>query len=756
MLTILKRIVDEVNRQPVLEKALEKVAQMVKESMQTECCSIYLSDDENRHHLLMASDGLALNAIGSVAIRFDEGLVGLVGEKEEPVNIANARSHPRFLVTPQVHEEAYNAFLGAPIIHQRKVLGVISVQQFKAGLFDESEVAFLVTLAAQLGAAIAQAEAREAIDRAENPALKTRSKYLKGVGGANGVAIGSAFIIQPQVSFTSIVPKRTHNIAREIIRFKQAVKKTQQELKILSGKMTQILPSDTSAIFDVYHHMLNDDSLGEKVQEQIHNGWNAATALKIVIESICSEFEQMEDSYIRERVTDIRDIGQRVLGNVVAKELARRALPDELILVAEEVTASMLAELPRDKLVGICSVKGSNNSHAAILARALGIPAVMGVEELPLNNLDGRKTIIDGYSGHVFFNPDAVVTREYRSLQRQEQALDSMVKTIASEDACTADGVPLSLSINTGLAADFEVVRGIKADGIGLYRTEIPFMVRNCFPSEQEQFLLYERALDAYPNKPISMRTLDVGGDKPLPYFPITEDNPFLGWRGIRMTLDHPEILLVQVRAMLRANIGRGNLQILLPMITSVAEVEESLRLIEQAHNELCDEMNMQTERPKIGVMLEVPATIYQIGLLSKMVDFFSVGSNDLTQYLLAVDRNNPRVANLYDYYHPGVLEALHYIVHRCHKHSMPVSICGEMAGEPIGLLLLLGMGYRHFSMNAQNLLKAKWILKHLSITQAESLLAQVAGMSSPQQVKDSAIKMLDEVGLSGFIRAGK
>ncbi|MER2494128.1 phosphoenolpyruvate--protein phosphotransferase [Catenovulum sediminis] len=756
MLTTLKRIVDEVNRQPVLEKALESVAKLAKDAMHTECCSIYLADEENKHYLLMATDGLSQSAVGSVAIGFDEGLVGLVGKKEEPVNIANARTHPRFLVTPQVLEESYNSFLGAPIIHQRHVVGVISVQHSRHQVFDDSQVAFLVTLAAQLGSAIAHAEAREALDRTESPALKSRARALRGVAGSNGIALGKAYVIQPQISFASIVPRRTHNIGREIVRFKQAVKKTQQELKVLSGKMTLILPSDTSAIFDVYNHMLNDDLLGEKVQNQIHNGWNAATALKIVIEDLCSELGQMEDSYIRERITDIRDIGQRVLTNLIKKEMLSRPIPDNLILVAEEVTASMLAEIPREKLNGICSVRGSNNSHAAILARALGIPAVMGLEDLPLTNLDGRDTILDGYSGQVFFNPDAVITKEYKVLLVEEKELDALVQSIATESACTRDGTRVSLNINTGLAADFEVVRGIDADGIGLYRTEIPFMVRNCFPSEQEQCELYEKALDAYPGKPVNMRTLDVGGDKPLPYFPIKEDNPFLGWRGIRMTLDHPEILLVQVRAMLKANIGRGNLQILLPMVTSVQEVEECLRLINQAYAELCEEYQCEVPKPKIGAMLEVPAAIYQIGLLSRLVDYFSVGTNDLTQYLLAVDRNNARVASLYDYYHPGVIEALHYIAKQCKKYNVPVSVCGEMAGEPIGLLLLVSMGYRNFSMSAQNLLKAKWVLKHISLEEVESLLQQTSQVACPQQIKNLVAQKLDELGLGGFIRAGK
>lgn len=752
MITTLKRIVDEFNRQSMLETGLHKVAELVKQIMSTECCSVYLADDESQQFLLIASDGLAETAIGSFAIQYNQGLVGLVGHKEEPVNVANAQQHPHFLVTPQVLEESFHSFLGAPIIHQRKVLGVISVQQSSKQFYDDESVAFLVTLAAQLGAAIAHAEARDAINRIEQQNIRPRA--LKGIAGSAGVAIGSAFLMQPSVDFTAVVPRRTHHTGRETLRFKQAISLTKAEFSSISEKIRQLLPNETSAMFDIYHHMLNDNLLGEKVNQQIHNGWSAETALKNVVEDICSEFELIEDAYIRERVTDIRDIGQRILTHLMQKKFQTRTLPDELILITEEVTASMLAELPREKLKGVCSIKGSNNSHAAILAKALGIPAVLGLNDLPLNNLDGKATILDGYSGQVFFNPDRVLEKEYRALQAKEQALDKLVTSIATDSPVTRDGTAISLNINTGLAIDFEVAHGIHADGIGLYRTEIPFMIRSCFPSEHEQMQLYARALDAYPSKPVCMRTLDVGGDKPLPYFPIKEDNPFLGWRGIRLVLDHPEILLVQIRAMLKANINRGNLQILLPMITSIDEVHECLRLIHQAHSELTEESGCFVPMPKVGVMLEVPAVIYQIGRLAQLVDFCSIGTNDLTQYLLAVDRNNARVASLYDCYHPGILDALQHIADQCQAHNMPVSICGEMAAEPIGILLLVAMGYRNFSMSAQSLLKTKWILRHISIEQSAVLLKQVQDANCPKQTRQLAEQFMLDNDLIDFVRA--
>ena len=302
----------------------------------------------------------------------------------------------------------------------------------------------------------------------------------------------------------------------------------------------------------------------------------------------------------------------------------------------------------------------------------------------------------------------------------------------------TQDGCRIALYVNAGLSAEIEATQFANADGIGLYRTEIPFMLRERFTSEPEQVELYRQILMASPEQPITMRTLDVGGDKPLPYFPINEENPFLGWRGIRLTLDHPEIFLVQVRAMLRASIGLTNLQIMLPMISSVAEVQEARRLIDQAFFEISDEvkdMDVLLERPKLGIMLEVPSVLYQLPQLARQVDFFSVGSNDLTQYLLAVDRNNTRVASLYNSYHPAVLSALYDIVKQADANQVPVTVCGEIAGEPGGSILLMGMGYRKLSMNAHNLRKINWVVRNVSLEESKQLLIKTLTASTHEEV---------------------
>jgi phosphotransferase system enzyme I (PtsP) len=761
MLTTLKRIVQEVNQIPVLDDALSCLAKRLIEALKVDSCSIYLADYDQQHFLLSATQGLASEAVGAVAIGFSEGLIGLIGQREEPLNISDAPSHPRFKHYPEVQEDRYHAFLGAPIIHQRKVLGVLTLQQQKKRRFSEDEEAFLVTLAMQLAVEISNAQARGSITSLTENVPKDWQKSLRGVPGSSGLASGLGYIQNIMVSIHNHVHGRCEDPEHEVYIYRLAVKQTQQDMTELSAKMKGQLPDDVSAIFQLYHHLLDANSLGREVEVKISEGWDAPTSLKMVVENYICQFQAMHDPYMRERAVDVEDMGNRVLANILGlntSESAQREPPNKAILIAEEVTAAMLAEFPSEKLQGIVSIRGSSNSHAAIMARAMGIPAVMGVSNVPMNLLSGKEILLDGYTGDVIVSPDVTIRQEFEQLVVEEQLLSDKIHAQDDLPAVTKDDCRLSLLVNAGLSIEAENNIHPASDGVGLFRTEIPFMMRQRFPTEQEQADLYRQLLEAEPSKSFTMRTLDVGGDKPLPYFPISEENPFLGWRGIRLTLDHPEILLVQIRAMLRASFGLQNLKIMLPMVTSVSEVSEAKRLIRQAFYELEEEALAQGQTllmPKIGVMLEVPAVIYQLPQLSKIVDFFSVGSNDLTQYLLAVDRNNPRVSGLYDSYHPAVLSALSTIAKHAGLLQMPITVCGELAGEPGGVVLLLAMGYRNLSMNSHNLLRVKWVVRNITQSESEQLLAKVLTLNNPQDVREEVNIYLESSGLGGLVRAG-
>lgn len=754
MLTSLRRIVLEFSQNTELESALHRMVSQVKQVMKTDCCSVYLADHQKQHFVLMASDGLAKASLGQTTIGFTEGLIGLVGQREELLNIANAKSHPHYVHAPEVQEENYNAFLGAPIIHQRKILGVISIQQENSRYFNENEEAFLVTLSAQIATATANAEASGLINRHQGNSHWT--KAIQGVSGSSGVALAPMYLVQPNADLSAVATSKSSDIQTEVDRFEEAVIKTRADFSQMAGKLENIINDNSLDIFEMYKQLLNKANLGREVTEKIQENWTAESALKLVIDAYVVQFEALEDSYLRERASDIKDLGNRLLFNLQSLNQITKTLPERFILVAEDVTASMVAEYQHHGLKGIISLTGSNNSHAAILARALALPAVMGVERIPLSKLDKQLCIIDGYSGEIFVEPNEALILEYEHLIAEESALAAKVKEVENLPAVTLDGQEIELMLNAGLSSGFEHSKNTGASGIGLYRTEIPFMNKSCFPSELEQMALYRQVLAAFPNNPVIMRTLDVGGDKALPYFPIHEDNPFLGWRGIRITLDHPEIFLLQIRAMMRANVGHQNLEIMLPMISSVAEVDEAIRLINQAYYELSTEMaNEKFVRPRIGIMIEVPSVIFQLGQLASKVDFFSVGSNDLTQYLLAVDRNNARVASIYSSYHPAVLKALHLIAQESKKHGVPLSLCGELASEPAGALLLLAMGYDKLSMNPHNISRIKWVIRHVEFHTIQAILLKVLTFSDVKQVHSYLNEQLEILELGGFVRAG-
>ena len=758
MLTVLRQIILEFSQEPELQQALLRMVTAVKRAMKTDCCSIYLADHQKQHFVLMASDGLSKDSMGHTAINFGDGLIGLVGQREEPVNVANAQQHPHFIHLPEVQEDDLNAFLATPIIHQRKVLGILSIQQKQARQFDENEEAFLVTLAAQLANSLATVEASGGLSHYGE---QSGSLQLKGVAGSPGIALGDIYVSLPKASLSTISLEKSNDHVKQQQRFDQAIIKTRTDFEQMAQKLSSVISDESLDIFEVYKQLLDSANISEEVSTFIAQNWKAESALKLVIDNYVVQFEAIEDSYFRERASDIRDLGNRILLNLYKQQTTNNQLPERFILMSEDVTASMLAEFQHKGLQGIISLSGSNNSHAAILARALGLPAVMGVDKISLTQLHQKNAIIDGYSGDLFIEPLETIKREYLHLVVEEDALTNRVKQVKDLPSITKDGRAVELLLNAGLASGFEQSKDCGAIGVGLYRTEIPFMHRSCFPSEIEQTNLYRQTLSAFPRQSVTMRTLDVGGDKSLPYFPINEDNPFLGWRGIRITLDHPEIFLLQVRAMMRASIGLNNLEIMLPMISSVCEVDDAVRLINQAYYELSAELAEQGQgqekviKPKVGIMIEVPATLFQLKELAHRVDFFSVGSNDLTQYLLAVDRNNAQVANLYDSYHPAVIRALNQIAEEASKYLVPLSLCGELASEPGGALLLLAMGYDKLSMNPHNLPRIKWVIRHIEFQRAKVILSHVMTFSSSKQVHSYLNEQLEALGLGGFVRAG-
>ncbi len=757
MLKTLRRIVQEVNAAKDLSEALDIVVRSVNEAMGTEACGIFLIDEQHGENTLVATQGLNVDLVGKVRLKLGEGLIGLIGERAEPINLENASEHPNYYHFPGLGEDRLKAFLGVPIIHQRQVLGELVVYQHESRCFDEAEEAFLITLSAQLAGTIAHAVFTGAIQEFNKiHGASTQEIALGGIAGSPGVAIGKAVVVYPMADLAAVPERKAENMDDEVALFQSALRVTREGIRRLGENMTAIgLPVEERALFDVYLQILDSASLVEEIITEIKSGQWAQGALKLVIERHILRFEAMDDPYLQERAADLKDLGERVLFHLQSRESNVRHFPEQTILVGEEVTPAALAEVPEGRLAGVVSVRGSGNSHVAILARAIGVPTVMGVHGVRVAQLEGEEMIVDGYYGQVYRSPSAALRHEFSILMKEEREFDDSLEVLKDLPTETLDGHRLSLFVNTGLAPDVGRALCVGAEGVGLYRTEVPFMIRDRFPSEEEQRIIYRQLLQAFAPRPVIMRTLDVGGDKALPYFPVEEDNPFLGWRGIRVTLDHPEIFLVQIRAMLQASADLDNLQIMLPMITGVSEVEEAIRLLKQAYEELVSE-GWAVRMPTLGVMVEVPSAVYQAQVLAKRVDFLSVGSNDLTQYLLAVDRNNSRVAGLYDSLHPAVLRALMQVVAGGHREGKSVSICGEMAGDPAAAILLLAIGFDTLSMNATRLLRIKWVLRQFTMKRAKKLLDEVLAMDDPVEVRGHMELALEEAGLGGLMRAGK
>lgn len=730
------------------------LVQGVLDAIDADVCSVYLVDPVSEQLVLLATQGLNQAAVGLVRLSLDEGLVGLVAQRGEPVNLAEASKHPRYKLFNEADEEDFTAFLGVPIIHYGSTVGVLVVQQREMLRYQDDTVSFMVTLAAQLSGAINQAGLRGDIARMQRGEILNKTYY--GLPGSPGLVSGSAVVVYQHADLDLVPDRKVEDIDNEILIFKAAVKQVKQEMENLSEQMASILPSEEHAVFDAFALMLSSGSLLDDTIKRIEEGNWAAGSLRQTIQEHTRIFREMSDPYLRERADDIRDLGRRVIMKLQSQKSDKGdwQFPENGILVGDEITATQLGEVPIGRLKGIVSVHGSTSSHVAILARAMEIPCAMGVMDLPVARLDGLDIIIDGYEGQVIVEPDKEVRDHIEALIVEELQLSEELKEIAHLPAETLDKHRVTLFANTGLLSDVSPLIISGAEGIGLYRTEVLFQMRHQFPSETDQMHVYRDLLQNMHPRPVVLRTLDVGGDKALDYFTFEESNPFLGWRGIRLTLDHPEIFSTQLRAMIRADIGLNNLEIMLPMVSNLQEVKQSAALIDQVIEELLEE-GFEVTKPKLGVMIEVPAAVLLIGTFAPYIDFVSIGSNDLTQYMLAVDRNNERVSRLFDSFSPAIIRVLKLVVIEARKHDLHVGICGEFASDPMGAVLLLAMGLDSLSMSVGALGRVKRVIRNMTKKEADALLEEVLEMGDSGDIRRRIIEELEAHDLAGLLRAG-
>jgi phosphotransferase system enzyme I (PtsP) len=739
-LAALSQIVDQAHHAPSLEECLNIVVAKIRDALKVDVAAVFLRESTGSN-VLRSAVGLEDNAPGRVVLAPGEGLVSLVTDEAKPVNLANASKHPRYKPFPESGEQPDNAFLGVPIVHQRKVLGALVVQHQRTRQFYQNDVAFLVTLSAQIAGAIAYAEVINQL--APTHRAPSGKMFLDGVAAAPGVCIGTAWVIVKQTEIEQVPDRKIRAIDVEEKLFRFAVKQVGDEINANSQRLADIFPNQ-EVLLDTYQLMLVSEEFTGPSIEHIKRGLWAPSALRHTVADLVQKFQAIEDPYLRERANDVRALGQRVLQVLLSHTTQKPKAGETLILVGEALTPLDVLDFPFENIGGLISKRGSTLSHLAIVARSMEIPAVIGLGGMPLDSLYDRTMIVDGFLGRVYVDPSAGLRREYRRLIKREQKLTQQLISVKDLPASTIDGARIELLANAGFPADIERALEYGAEGIGLYRSELLFMPRDRFPTEREQYQLYKDIFKAVAPRPVNLRTLDIGGDKPLPYFPIEEPNPFLGWRGVRISLDHPELFLTQLRAFLRAAHDTGNGRLLIPMVTDAGEFDACLKFVDEVIDQLHEE-GLNVTKPDIGVMIEVPALVYQMEYLAKRVDYFSIGTNDLVQYLLAVDRSNEKVTDLYDMFHPGVLHVLDRILKTARRVRKPVSICGEMASEVRAIPLLLGLGVTSFSVNPADLLKVKWALRQLSILQCKSLVKEVLQQSCSndiQKILDQSLEM--------------
>ncbi|MFC6291866.1 phosphoenolpyruvate--protein phosphotransferase [Macrococcus epidermidis] len=560
-------------------------------------------------------------------------------------------------------------------------------------------------------------------------------EHIKGIGASDGVAIAKAYLmIEPDLSFSD---EKVTDTAAEVEKFKAAVNQSKVELTQIRNNAEVALGPDKAAIFDAHLLVLEDPELINPIEENIKNNQsNAAAALSEVANNFVTIFESMDNEYMRERAADIKDVSKRVLSHILGVTLPNPTLIDEpVVIIAEDLTPSDTAQLNKDFVQGFATNIGGRTSHSAIMSRSLEIPAVVGTKNISSLVKQGDFVIVDGIEGEVILNPDEATITAYKQKQSQFIEEKELLKQLVNDKTVTSEGKHVELAANIGTPDDLTGVVNNGAEGIGLYRTEFLYMGRDTMPSEDEQYEAYAKVLKEMNGKRVVVRTLDIGGDKELPYLNLPKEmNPFLGYRAIRLCLAQPEIFRPQLRALLRASV-HGNLSIMFPMIATINEFREAKAILEDEKANLTKENIKFSDNIELGIMVEIPSTAAMADIFAKEVDFFSIGTNDLIQYTMAADRMSERVSYLYQPYNPAILRLVKQVIDASHKEGKWTGMCGEMAGDTTAIPLLLGLGLDEFSMSATSILRARRQIKNLSQVEMSKLAEQALNSSTQEEV---------------------
>ncbi len=718
---VLLRRLREVMAEPVsAQDRLDKIVVLIAANMVAEVCSVYVLRVDGTLELY-ATEGLNREAVHQTVLRSDEGLVGLVASEANPINLSDAQNHPAFSYRPETGEEIYHSFLGVPVLRAGNTLGVLVVQNRARRTYTEEEEEALQTTAMVLAEMIASGELSAIAKPGAEPAAR-RPLHLTGTALNDGVALGHVVLHEPRVVITNFI---ADDVPKELKRLETAVETMRSDLDVLLERGEVADGGEHRDVLEAYRMFAYDRGWVHRLEEAVATGLTAEAAVERVQSDTRARMLRATDPYLRERLHDLDELANRLMHQLLGQDYApaRDRLPENAILVARAMGPAALLDYDRKRLRGLVLEEGGPNSHVAIVARALGIPAVGEIANATGVADPGDAIIVDGLTGDVHVRPSPDMEAAYIERVRLRARRQLQYLALRDKPCTTKDGEKITLMINAGLPVDLPHLDETGAAGIGLFRTELQFMVAASFPRTAEQFSLYRAVLDAAGDKPVTFRTLDIGGDKVLPYMRnVEEENPALGWRAIRLGLDRPGLLRSQIRALLRAAGGR-DLKVMFPMVAAVEEFDEARSLVERELTHLRRHSHKLPERVEVGSMLEVPSLLYQLDELLERVDFLSVGSNDLVQFFYATDRGNSRVADRFDAISAPVLRALKAIADKGRAHAKPVTLCGELASKPIGALALVAIGYRALSLSPSAVGPVKAMLLDLNVGKAAALI---------------------------------
>jgi phosphotransferase system enzyme I (PtsP) len=715
---LLKRLRELMQEPMEPQERLDRIVRDIASNMVAEVCSLYVLRSDSVLELY-ATEGLNPNAVHLAQLRLGQGLVGSIAASARPLNLSNAQEHPAFAYLPETGEEVYNSFLGVPVLRAGRTLGVLVVQNKTMRTYRDDEVEALETTAMVIAEMIATGDLARLNRQGLELDLK-RPVSFTGLSFNEGIGLGQVVLHEPRIVVTNLFNEDSEE---EVRRLETSLGSLRLSIDDMLERRDVAFEGEHREVLEAYRMFANDRGWVRRLEEAIHNGLTAEAAVEKVQSDMRARMIHMTDPYLRERMSDFDDLANRLLRQLMGRgpEAVAAWLPKDAIIVARSMGAAELLDYPRENLRGLVLEDGTATSHVVIVARAMGIPVAGHMKGAVSMSENGDDIIVDGEEGIIHLRPQSDLEAAYAEKVRFRARRQEVYRELRKQPSITKDGVQVDLLMNAGLAVDLPQLAEAGAAGIGLFRTELQFMVASTFPRAEAQEKLYRDVLDAARGKPVTFRTIDIGGDKVLPYFKgsVQEENPALGWRAIRLTLDRPGLLRTQIRALLKACGGR-ELKLMLPMVTELGEIAQAREIIDREVRHLSRFAHHLPTSLKLGAMLEVPALLFQLDELMKAVDFVSVGSNDLFQFVMAVDRGNTQVSDRFDPLSVPFMRVLKQIADAGHRNLTPVTLCGELAGKPISAMALIGLGYRSISMSPASIGPVKAMLTELPLEELQ------------------------------------